>query len=137
MTTPPMITVKYPIRLSILAALLMLALVAAIVLSPTSTFAGNNAEIACEGISGTGCDAAEGEEGVGRIVGAAIQILSIVVGAASIFVILLSGFKYITSAGDPAGIKRARETLIYAVVGLIIALLTMVFVNFALSTASV
>lgn len=98
--------------------------------------AGSNAELACEGISGTGCDAAGGEEGVGRLIGAVIEILAIIVGAASVIVILLAGFKFMTSAGDPNGIKRARDTLIYAVVGLAVAILTMLFVNFALGAAS-
>ena len=35
--------------------------------------------------------------------------------------IMVGGFRYMTSAGDPSGIKGAKDTILYALVGLLIA----------------
>lgn len=38
----------------------------------------------------------------------------------AVLIIVLAGFKYVTSAGDPQGVASARKAIIYAVVGLIV-----------------
>ena len=87
-----------------------------------------------EGIDATGaeCDGA----GVDRFVRALINVLSLIVGIAAVIVIILSGFKYITSAGDSAKITSAKNTLIYALIGLAIAVLAQFLVNFVFNTAT-
>lgn len=52
------------------------------------------------------------------------------IGILSVILIIHSGFKYITSGGNPEGIKGAKSTLTYAVVGLIVAMLAFTIVNF-------
>ena len=76
------------------------------------------------------------DSGVTNIISAAVNILSIVVGIAAVVVIIYSGFKYITSAGDSGKISAAKNTLIYALVGLIIAALAQLLVHFVLSQAN-
>lgn len=52
-------------------------------------------------------------------------ILSIVfgiVGALALLFITISGFRYIVSAGDPQKTAQAKESIIYALVGLVIAI---------------
>lgn len=60
------------------------------------------------------------------------QILVIVVGIVSVIVIIVGGFKYIISMGDPSALKSARDTIIYAVVGLVIAVVAQSIVSFVL-----
>ena len=60
------------------------------------------------------------------IISAVIGILGIV---AAIFIVV-GGVNYMTSAGDPGKIEKAKKTILWAVVGLIIASLTFVIVNF-------
>ena len=50
-------------------------------------------------------------------------------GTVALFLIILSGTKYIRSGGDQEKIKGARETLTYAVIGLIIILLSFAIIN--------
>lgn len=45
-----------------------------------------------------------------------------IVGGLSLLIITVSGLRYITSAGDPEKTTRARNGIIYALVGLVIAL---------------
>jgi hypothetical protein len=77
---------------------------------------------------GTACN----DNGVQNAIKQAVQILSLIVGVAAIIVIILSGFKYITSGGDSAKVGNAKNTLIYALVGLVIAALAQVLVHFVL-----
>jgi len=61
---------------------------------------------------------------------------SIVVGAISIIMIIYGGFRYITSGGDSGRVGSAKNTLIYAIVGLVIVALAQIIVNFVLAQAS-
>ena len=67
---------------------------------------------------------------VNNTVGSIVNILLWVVGILSVTMIVWSGFKYITSAGDTSKLASAKSTLIYAVVGLIIAILAYAIVTF-------
>lgn len=60
--------------------------------------------------------------GPNGVITKATQILGIVVGIAAVIMIIIAGFKYITSSGDPNGVNSAKNTILYAVIGLVIAL---------------
>jgi hypothetical protein len=73
--------------------------------------------------------------GVGDTVSAIVSILSYIAGVAGIIMVMLSGFKYITSGGDSGKVAAAKNTLIYALIGLVIASLAQFLVHFVLTTA--
>lgn len=73
---------------------------------------------------------------VGTLAQKIVNIFSIVVGAASVFMIIYGGFRYITSGGSSERIGSAKNTLIYAIVGLIIVGLAQILVHFVLSQAA-
>lgn len=63
------------------------------------------------------------------------QIINVVLGVLGIVtvaIIIIGGFNYITSSGDAAKVAKAKNTILYGVVGLIIALLAYAIVNFVL-----
>lgn len=51
------------------------------------------------------------------------------VGVVAVFLIILSGIKFITSAGDPKQVEGARNTLTYAIIGLVVVLLSFLIIN--------
>jgi hypothetical protein len=57
-----------------------------------------------------------------------------IVGALSILMITISGLRYVLSAGDPQKAARAREGLIYSLVGLLIALAAGAIVTFVIGS---
>ena len=61
-----------------------------------------------------------------------INLILSILGIISVIMIILGGIRYTTSGGDSTGIKNARDTIIYAVVGLVIAILSFTIVNFVL-----
>jgi hypothetical protein len=94
----------------------------------------NSKDAACEGIglAGDSCDEAQADEEVDNLVAATVNVLSWIVGVASIIMIIIGGFKYITAQGDTNAVASAKTTIIYALVGLVVALLAQVLVQFVI-----
>ena len=55
-----------------------------------------------------------------------------VLGIVCVVVVLIGGINYMTSAGDPGKVKKARDTILYGVIGLIISALAFAIVNFVI-----
>lgn len=70
-----------------------------------------------------------GKTGVDNAINTAVNILSIIVGAAAIISIISSGFKYITSGGDAGKVGNAKNTLIYALIGIVLVVLAQLIVR--------
>jgi len=62
-----------------------------------------------------------------------INILLFLIGAAAVIMIIIGGLRYVLSGGDSSGVTSAKNTIIYSVVGLIVAFLAYAIVNFVLS----
>ncbi len=58
------------------------------------------------------------------------KVISLIVGFASIILIVVSGLNMITSGGNPEGIKSARSRMTSAIIGLVIAALAWVLASF-------
>jgi cytochrome bd-type quinol oxidase subunit 2 len=62
-----------------------------------------------------------------------INILSVLVGAIAVIMVILGGFRYVTSAGSEKGVESAKKTILYALIGLVIVALAQVIVHFVLN----
>ena len=71
---------------------------------------------------------------VTNIVKLTINIFSWIIGVVAVFAIIFGGFKYITSGGDSSGVTSAKNTILYAVIGLIVALLAYAIINFVIDS---
>ena len=63
-----------------------------------------------------------------------ISVILGVVGFIAVVMIIIGGISYTTSAGDASKVKKAKDTILYGVVGLVIALLAFAIVNFVLTS---
>ena len=72
----------------------------------------------------------DGDNGLIKTV---VNVLLWAVGILSVIMIIFSGFRYITSAGDASKTKSAQSTLIYSVVGLIVAIMAWAIVNMVIN----
>jgi hypothetical protein len=70
---------------------------------------------------------------VQRLLALVINIFSLVVGFVAVVMIIFGGIKYITSGGDSSNISGAKNTIVYAIIGLIIVALAQVLVHFVLA----
>ncbi len=106
-------------------------------LLPAAVGAETAKDYVCEGVGYTGasCPDTNAEGSVQRIVGTVINILSVIVGVVAVIMIIIGGFKYITSSGDSNNVSSAKNTILYAIVGLVIVALAQVIVIFVLNRA--
>lgn len=56
----------------------------------------------------------------------------IVVGIIAVVVIIIGGINYTLSQGDPGKVKKAKDTILYGIIGLVVALLAFAIVQFVL-----
>lgn len=62
-----------------------------------------------------------------------VQTLVFIIGAVSVIVIIIGGLRYVVSGGDPQGTKGAKDMILYAIVGVIVAILAQGIVTFVIS----
>lgn len=55
-----------------------------------------------------------------------------VIGFVAVVMIIMGGVQYTTSSGDAAKVTKAKNTILYGIVGLVVALLAFAIVNFVL-----
>lgn len=79
------------------------------------------------------CDA--GDDAVTKInnlIRRIINLLSLIVGIVAVIMIIIGGLRYITSGGSDTGVTSAKNTILYAIIGLIIVALAQLLVRFVL-----
>ena len=56
-----------------------------------------------------------------------------VLGLVCVIVIIIGGVNYMTSSGDAGKVKKAKDTILYGIIGLVICVLAFAIVNFVIS----
>ena len=123
---------------SLIAAL---SLVGGVVFPAPHTFAVDVLSPACQTApNSSACKANKNEArngnalyGPNGLLTRAAGLIARVVGIAAMIMIIIAGFKYVTSSGDPSNVKSAKDTLLYALVGLLVAVTAQGLVVFVLS----
>lgn len=101
-----------------------------VTLIPAGLFAANTQQCSALGAVGGGsCDAASLTNKINNNV---IDTLFTVAGAIAVIIIIVGGIRYITSTGDSARIKAAKDTILYAVIGLVVVILARAIVAYVL-----
>ncbi|MGV9002137.1 MAG: pilin [Candidatus Saccharimonadaceae bacterium] len=63
------------------------------------------------------------------LIGKVINTLLFIVGSLSVIMIIVAGIFYVTSTGDSGKVSRAKNTLTYSIVGLVVAFLAYAIIN--------
>ena len=87
-----------------------------------------------------GADAAKGSDqtenlfGDGGIFSTITNVALFLIGAISVLMLIYGGIRYTISGGDSTAITNAKNTILYAVVGIVVAILAYAIVNFVLGS---
>ena len=73
------------------------------------------------------------DTGITKLAKRIVTTFSIIVGAASVIMIIYGGFRYIISGGESGRVGAAKTSLIYAIVGLVIVALAQLIIHFVLN----
>lgn len=134
---------KIKTKLLALSAVLLLAVPMAVpamvsAAAPTDTVAAG----VCSGAQdlqfgkSTGCANTTSENDFNTLVTNIINIFSVIVGIIAVLMIVVGGFRYITSGGDSTKVTAAKNTIMYALIGLVVVALSQLIVKFVLAKAS-
>ncbi len=99
--------------------------------------------LACGADLKTGNDCSASDQGalantrIESIIKTVINLFSLVVGVVAVIMIIIGGLKYITSGGDSGNITGAKNTILYAVIGLVVVALAQFIVKFVLGRAAI
>jgi len=92
---------------------------------------------------GAGCSQATGTSGnlfaQGGIFHTIADTLIYIVGAVAVIMLIIGGLRYVISQGSKEGVSQAKDTILYSVIGIVVAILAYAIVNFvtgSLTTAS-
>ncbi len=117
-------------RQIILTSIGVMILAATAITSPTlavDVFGG------CSGQSDSSVCQAAGTDDAGNLMANIVQILLFLLGAVAVIVIIIAGFNYVTANGDANRIQKSKNILLYAVVGLVVAIFAYAIVDFVVS----
>ena len=97
-----------------------------------SVRAGSSVDVASQ------CNVPKDEEGgsANNVIANIVNFLIGITAVIAVFVIVIVGIQMATSQGEATKVARARNMILYGVVGLVIAILAYAIVNFVLSNIS-
>jgi len=129
------------LSLSVLASVFLVQLVPAVSAQTVTSqiqnglCAGSNLQISANPPP-TSCNNGTGLSQLNSILRHFVNILSAIVGAVAVIMIIVGGFRYVTSGGNDTSITSAKNTILYAIIGLIIVALAQIMVHFVLVNIS-
>jgi len=93
---------------------------------------GSGGTYSTPGVAGGECKSATGAKLLGKdsLVSAIINTLLIIIGAASVIMMIIGGLRYILSNGDQNAVTAAKNTILYSAIGLIVALMAYAITTF-------
>jgi len=90
-------------------------------------------DIVCDQIGEFGevkCDDRSSRNIFNDTIGNVIQILIFIIGGVSVLIIIIGGLMYVLSGGDPNNTARAKDAILYAIIGLVVAVVAQGIVTF-------
>ncbi len=116
-------------RITLIAAFLVIAVLGVAVLAPAASVGALDplAGVCDSGTAGTVCD--NQDENAEDLIGVVVNTLLFIVGTLAVIMIIVSGIFYVISSGDAGKVAKAKNTLMYSIVGLIIAFVAFALVN--------
>ena len=114
------------------------SLTGGVLVSPT-TYAASCSTDASSGLAG-GAGCAQGADqppelfGDGGIFQTVTNVLLFIIGAISVIMLIIGGIRYVVSGGDSSAVTSAKNTILYAVVGIVVAILAYALVNFVITS---
>jgi hypothetical protein len=116
---------------------LMLFMAVGFFVSSPSGLVSAQASLACDGLSpnqtGGDCTSApDNAPAVDSVLSDALDFLSLVAGGIAVLMMIIAGVKFATSQGDSGKVTSAKNTVVYAIIGLLIAALAQTIIYFVL-----
>lgn len=87
-----------------------------------------------QGVNDVGGSTAANAKPLPQRIKGVVDVFLFVTGAVAVLMIIIGGVRYVISNGDGSAVKDAKNTIMYAVIGLIIAIIAYAIVNFVIKS---
>jgi len=74
--------------------------------------------------------------GSGSVGNRIINLIAAISGFVAVIIIIIAGIQYMTSGGDPQKINKAKDTILFAAIGIIVVVLARIIIYFIVGTTS-
>ena len=91
------------------------------------------AAITINSLENAGIAGADQEDALGATVGHIIQAVVGMLGLVCVIIIIIGGINYMTSSGDAGKVKKAKDTILYGVIGMVICVLAFAITTFIIN----
>ena len=119
------------VKTAVMAGVLALAGVgAAMIPAATPVHAEKASDHINNGINATNLN---GGNNLENTVTGVINVILYIVGILAVVMIIIGGVQYTTSGGDQAAVTKAKNTILYGIIGLVVAILAYAIVNFVVT----
>lgn len=98
-------------------------------LSDGANSAKGNDQASCIFPGQSGCDS--GETPLFQTI---TNVLLFIIGAVSVIMLIIGGFRYTVSQGDSSALTSAKNTILYSIIGIVVAILAYGIVNFVIGS---
>ena len=122
------------------------AFVGTMIAAPVATQAASNTPT-CGGVTetdplkaGVACAKPDGKAGTTTLFGAnsifqtVANLMIFIVGIIAVIMLIIGGIRYALSGGDQSAVTSAKNTILYAIIGLVIAFLSFAAVNWVITS---
>lgn len=96
-------------------------------------YANSAADLIKQGADSTG---QKDTRSAGDIAKDVVSIMFFIIGVMAVIMIIWGGIRYVLSAGNSAALTSAKNTIVYSIIGLVIAILAYAIVNFVINTVA-
>lgn len=119
---------KKTIRTALAGLLLVPVLALGVSVATSTADVAAQIQIGVDSVGSTGSDAGS----VGDIIKNVINALLYIVGVLAVIMLVWGGIRYTTSAGNANSVSAAKNTILYAIIGLVVAFFAYAIVNWVL-----
>lgn len=85
-----------------------------------------------QGLNSTG--GSGGQSDIRAVFKTVANVLLFIVGAVAVIMLIIGGLRYVVSQGDSSQVQSAKNTILYSVIGLLVAIFAFAIVNFVISS---
>jgi hypothetical protein len=117
-----------------IALISIIALLGVAFVAPNVAYASTASDAIQGGVTAVGGQAAGNNVPLETRAKDITNVFLFILGAIAVIMIIIGGIRYVVSAGEGSAVKGAKNTILYAVVGLVVAILAYAIVNFVITS---
>lgn len=129
-------TLRQITNLTILSVIIAASLLIVQAFQSGNAYAVDASGAVCGSLTEAGESCAGSQSTIQKVIGFALNMLSWIAGIIAVIMLIISGVKFMTSGGDPQSISSARRGVIYALIGIVVVILSQSIVRLVVNKST-